>query len=61
METRAKWKFATPGDGAWRWVAATEDGAALESPAAFASVEACMADAAQHGFADYRPTEAAYS
>jgi hypothetical protein len=61
MEARAKWKFATPGDGAWRWIAAHEDGSALESPSAFAWVEDCMADAARHGYADYRPTEPADS
>ena len=29
--------------------------------ATFPSVEDCMADAAQHGYANYVPTEAAYS
>ncbi len=61
MEIRAKWKFATPGNGAWRWIAAHDDGSELESPCAFGSVEDCMADASQHGYANYRSTEAAYA
>ena len=60
MEGRAKWKFATPGNGDWRWIAAQEDGSEAASPRAFESIEDCMADAAQHGYANYRPTEAAY-
>lgn len=61
MGTDAKWKFATAGNGAWRWVAARTDGSEIVSPADFTSVEDCMADAAGHGYANYRPTEAAYS
>lgn len=61
MGRDAKWKFATPGNGAWRWVAADSDGLEIASPADFTSVEDCMADAAQHGYANYRPTEAAYA
>jgi hypothetical protein len=61
MEATAKWKFATRGDGEWRWIAAGRDGSEQASPSAFASVEDCMADAAQHGYADYRPTEAPYA
>ena len=61
MEAGARWKFATLGDGEWRWMAARTDGAEDVSPCAFASVEDCMADAAQHGFANYRPTEATYA
>jgi hypothetical protein len=59
-EGSPKWKFATRGDGDWRWTAATTDGDETVSPAAFASIEDCMADAAQHGYTNYRPTEAAY-
>lgn len=61
MDALQKWKFATPGNGVWHWIAAREDGSQVASPPAFASVEDCMADAAQHGYPDYRPTEAAYS
>jgi hypothetical protein len=61
MEQGAKWKFATRGDGEWRWTATEVDGAeAAASASAFASVEDCMADAARHGYANYVPTEAAY-
>ena len=61
MEQRAKWKFATRGDGEWRWTAVEVGGAeAAASESAFASVEDCMADAARHGYANYVPTEAAY-
>jgi hypothetical protein len=61
MEANAHWKFATPGDGAWHWVASDTNGGEIASPAEFSSVEDCMADAAQHGYANYRPTEAAYA
>ena len=61
MQADAKWKFDTPGNGAWRWVAANTDGSVTASSTEFPSVEDCMADAAQHGYANYRPTEAAYS
>jgi hypothetical protein len=60
MEGRANWKFATRGDGEWRWSAAEPDGSEATSPCAFGSVEDCMADAARHGYANYRQTEAAY-
>ncbi|MES2563440.1 MAG: hypothetical protein V4637_12010 [Pseudomonadota bacterium] len=61
MDTHTKWKFATPGNGAWHWVTATSDGSEIASTTHFPSVEDCMADAAAHGYANYRPTEAAYS
>ena len=60
METGARWRFVTHGDGDWRWTAASTDGAEMLSDAAFRSIEDCMADAAQHGYANYHPTEAAY-
>ena len=61
MEAVAKWTLSKPGNGEWRWMAARTDGAEDVSPCAFASVEDCMADAAQHGVDDYRATEAAYA
>ena len=61
MEQCGKWRFMTRGNGEWRWTAAEAQGAeTLASESAFASVEDCMADAAQHGYANYVPTEAAY-
>ena len=61
MDADARWRFATPGNGTWRWVAESTDGLETASLAAFTSVEDCMADAAGHGYTNYRPTEAAYS
>ena len=60
MQTTANFKFKTAGDGAWHWLAAHDDGAEIVSPAAFGSIEDCMADAARHGYANFYPTEAAY-
>jgi hypothetical protein len=59
-DSAANWKFATRGDGGWRWTAATTEGEQTVSLSAFTSIEDCMADAAQHGYTNYRPTEAAY-
>jgi hypothetical protein len=59
METGAKWRFVTHGDGDWRWMV-LGDGTEALSDSAFRSIEDCMADAAQHGYANYHPTEAAY-
>ena len=61
MQTSASFKFRTAGDGAWHWTAAQADGIETISPCAFGSIEDCMADAAEHGYANYRPTEAAYA
>jgi hypothetical protein len=60
MEGSAGWRFVTAGDGAWRWTAAYDGGIEAESTCAFGCIEECMADAAQHGYANFRPTEAAY-
>ena len=60
MEGSARFKFTTAGDGAWHWKAALADGAETISPCAFGSIEDCMADAAQHGYANFYPTEAPY-
>jgi hypothetical protein len=60
MQTTDSFKFTTAGDGAWHWKAARENGLETVSPSAFQSIEDCMADAAQHGFANFYPTEAAY-
>lgn len=60
MQETASFKFRTVGDGAWHWTAARDDGAETISPCAFGTIEDCMADAAQHGYANFRPTEAAY-
>ena len=61
MQTNASFKFVTAGNGAWHWRAAQDDGAETVSPCAFGCIEDCMADAAQHGYANYHPTEAAYT
>ena len=61
MEGTASFRFSTPGDGEWHWTAAREDGLEVHSPAAFSTIEDCMADAAQHGYARFYPTEAAYA
>jgi hypothetical protein len=61
MEQRGKWRFATRGDGEWRWTTEAEGAEAAVSACTFPSVEDCMADAAQHGYANYVPTEAAYA
>ena len=60
MQQTASFKFRTAGDGAWHWAAAQSDGMETISPCAFGSIEDCMADAAEHGYANFRPTEAAY-
>ena len=60
MELAAGWKFVSAGDGAWRWTAPHAEGNEAMSPCAFDSIEDCMADAAQHGYANWHPTEAAY-
>lgn len=60
MQETSSFKFRTVGDGAWHWAAARDDGAETISPCAFGTIEDCMADAALHGYANFRPTEAAY-
>jgi hypothetical protein len=60
MQVNASFKFTTAGNGAWHWKAAQPDGVETVSPSAFSSIEDCMADAAQHGYAHFYPTEAAY-
>ena len=60
MEGPGGWKFVTMGDGEWRW-RAHSDGTEAVSPSVFASIEDCMADAARHGYTNWRPTEAAYA
>ena len=60
MQAAAGWKFVSAGDGAWRWTAPQAEGEEAVSPCAFGSIEDCMADAAQHGYANWHPTEAAY-
>jgi hypothetical protein len=60
MQGTASFRFSTPGNGSWHWVAARDDGLETQSPAAFDSIEDCMADAARHGYDHFYPTEAAY-
>ena len=61
MESTSSFRFTTAGDGVWHWTAATADGAQRVSPSVFSTIEDCMADAAQHGYANFHPTEAAYA
>jgi hypothetical protein len=60
MQATASFRFSTAGDGAWHWTAAQPDGAETISPCAFGCIEDCMADAAEHGYANYYRHEAAY-
>ena len=60
MQGNANFRFVTQGNGAWHWKAAHDDGVETVSPSAFGCIEDCMADAAQHGYANFHPTEAAY-
>jgi hypothetical protein len=50
VDKRSQWQFVDTGRQTWKWKVSHPDGSQSESAEEFATLMACTADAAQHGY-----------